>query len=101
MPLLEEGDTVLVNGSGYNGKTNMTQMSIPLVGDAEMSVGFLSMTGSRPYLGKRDMSVILPTKKGKGKKRKGNQTWTSGGGPMWEPGPGSVKGKRKRKRRRR
>lgn len=42
MPFIEESDIVTVSGTNYFGNTRATKMTIPLVGDADMSVGFLS-----------------------------------------------------------
>lgn len=101
VPFLEEGDCVMVSGSGYSGKTQMSRMTIPLVGDAEMSVGFLSTTGVKsenPIL-----RTIQPTKS---KRKKGGKSkWTpgpgsQGGGTNWNDGPGSTSQRKKRKRRR-
>lgn len=87
-PLLEEGDMISIWGGGYFGKTEFAEASIPLAGDAEMSVGFMSESKSPSKKRLREVANIKHTpmsrvrkydlehpkkkKRGKRKKKKGS-----------------------------
>ena len=72
VPFLEEDDVVNVQGAEYFGSTRITKMTIPLVGDAEMSVGFFSNSSAynRYPTGATGRMVETPKTPKKSKKSK-------------------------------
>lgn len=79
LPFLEEYDMYIINTPDYFGLGRFVQATIPLVGDIEMSVGFMSTSG-KPVYGRYQSGIIerpvineakrKPKKKPKKKKNK-------------------------------
>lgn len=60
VPVFEEYDCYGYNVDGVVGQTNVSKISIPLVGDAEMSMGYLSATSAAKTMVNGVSSIALP-----------------------------------------